>query len=152
MVALHWICSDARRWGLYVKNRITEIQELTSADSWRHCSGSDNPADLPSRGTSAGLLNSNLWLHGPEWLQRDTATWPKTLSCEAEPTECRTEEKKQVLPAVSSRGCPVVEELLNLANYSSLSRLLKVTAWIRRWVHNCRAELRRCGPLSAEEI
>ena len=36
-VVLHWIRSDARRWGVYVKNRIAEIQELTSEDSWRHC-------------------------------------------------------------------------------------------------------------------
>lgn len=34
-----------------------------------YCPGSKNPADIPSRGmTASELLESELWLNGPDWL------------------------------------------------------------------------------------
>ena len=66
LVTLHWIRSDARRWGVYVQNRVKEIQALTSPLSWNHCDGTENPADLPSRGTPASFLQRRLWRHGPD--------------------------------------------------------------------------------------
>ena len=66
MVALHWIRSDARRWGVFVKNRVCEIQSISSPSAWSHCPGTENPADLPSRGAPAERMKGDFWLHGPE--------------------------------------------------------------------------------------
>ena len=43
---------------------------------WKHCSGIDNPADLPSRGAEFSMLiDDPLWLNGSKWL------------CDINPTE-----------------------------------------------------------------
>lgn len=69
-VTLAWIKGDPKRWKPFVSNRILEIQSLTSPAHWYHCPGTQNPADIISRGMSAGqLVESSLWLHGPEYLQ-----------------------------------------------------------------------------------
>ena len=151
MVALSWIRSDAGRWGVYARNRIREIQELTDTENWGHCPGHENPADLPSRGTPADRLNSDLWLHGPKWLAQDVSCWPEVHSSEPESPECRKEEKKQALPVISSSD-GLNEHLFDPGRCSTLERLLRVTAWIKRWVHNCQNRNKRHGSLNAEEI
>ena len=68
-VALSWIKSNAAKWKQFVQNRVLEIQELTSPERWHFCPGKENSADLLTRGISAReMTNSNMWLHGPAWL------------------------------------------------------------------------------------
>ena len=69
MIALSWIRSHPSRWKTFMANRVAEIQSLTSSDNWFHYPGSENPADLLTRGlTAEELVNSNVWLHGPKFL------------------------------------------------------------------------------------
>lgn len=62
MIVLGWIKSDAKRWSIYVSNRVGQIQELTHPSSWRHTNTKENPADLISRGMPPSqLIQSTLW-------------------------------------------------------------------------------------------
>ena len=66
---LYWIKAD-KEYEQFVYNRRKEIVELTSLDSWRHCPGTENPADLGSRGCFASeIVNNSLWWDGPSWLR-----------------------------------------------------------------------------------
>ncbi|GFS52007.1 uncharacterized protein TNCV_1104441 [Trichonephila clavipes] len=58
-VTLHWIKGPNHRWKPFVANRVREIQSLTDPNSWFHCSGKDNPADLLTRGISVDALTTN---------------------------------------------------------------------------------------------
>jgi len=50
--ALCWITNE-KPWKQYVNHRVTETRQLlTTKEEWRHCPGSLNPADVPSRGMS----------------------------------------------------------------------------------------------------
>ena len=52
-----------------MQNRVAEIRSLVSPDCWRHCPGTENPADVPSRGTTPLELSTKvLWHTGPPWL------------------------------------------------------------------------------------
>jgi hypothetical protein len=76
-----------------------EIRRLTSKDSWRFCPGTENPADLPSRGVKANDLVSNkLWWEGPEFLQKSEDEWPK---CSSEEADTALNEVVKKLPAVT---------------------------------------------------
>lgn len=56
---------------------VTKIQEITSLCDWRHVPGSDNPADLLSRGrTPSELADSDLWWHGLLFLRDPNEAWP----------------------------------------------------------------------------
>ncbi|GFU53366.1 uncharacterized protein TNCV_2953911 [Trichonephila clavipes] len=63
-VTLHWIKGPSHRWKPFVANRVREIQSLADPNSWFHCSGKDNPADLLTRGISVDVLNNSKWWNG----------------------------------------------------------------------------------------
>ncbi|XP_035233761.1 uncharacterized protein LOC118205579, partial [Stegodyphus dumicola] len=64
-------------WGTFVHNRVKEIRNLTLKEQWKHIPGSDNLADLPSRGCSAGVLLRSKWWEGPPWLKQPEENWLK---------------------------------------------------------------------------
>ncbi|XP_039310346.1 uncharacterized protein LOC120358842 [Solenopsis invicta] len=74
---LSWIRFEPHRLQTFVRNRVTDIQALSSASNWKHIPSSENPADLLSRGVSPRTLtDSNLWWHGPTWLAESEDQWP----------------------------------------------------------------------------
>ncbi|GFY00703.1 uncharacterized protein TNCV_2140961 [Trichonephila clavipes] len=70
-VTLRWIKGPSHRWKPFVANRVREIQSLTDPNSWFHCSGKDNPADLLTRGISVDALTTNSkWWNGSSFLRQ----------------------------------------------------------------------------------
>ncbi|GFW02917.1 pro-Pol polyprotein [Trichonephila clavipes] len=70
-VTLHWIKGPSHRWKPFVANRVREIPSLTDPNSWFHCSGKDNPADLLTRGISVDALTTNSkWWNGSSFLRQ----------------------------------------------------------------------------------
>lgn len=85
VITLHWIKSSAKPWKSFVENRVREIQGPTAPAQWNHCSGSENPADVATRGTSVNKLKENsLWWTGPAWLKQREINYCET---EVEPHE-----------------------------------------------------------------
>ena len=77
-IALAWIRRPSSRWKVFVANRVEEIQQKVPPSQWRFCPGSQNPADLVTRGISAAQLKeSTLWWNGPHWLRQPTSYWPE---------------------------------------------------------------------------
>jgi len=79
MTVLQWIQGQPHRWKTFVANRVSEIQTQSAklALQWHHCPGTDNPADLPSRGATVESLASSTWSKGPAWLPTPSQ-WPST--------------------------------------------------------------------------
>lgn len=70
-IVLAWIAGDPSRQKTFVSNRAAEIQSVLPSKHWHHVNGSENPADLISRGTSLENLKQNKsWWEGPIWLSR----------------------------------------------------------------------------------
>lgn len=67
-----------------------------------------------------------------------------------------TNELKQVqqisVQLSSSSDQSETEPVLDLPKYSKLKKVLRVTAWIKRFVHNTSSNSRRRGELTAEEM
>ncbi|XP_062558043.1 uncharacterized protein LOC134222915 [Armigeres subalbatus] len=132
-IVLHWLRAPPNSWQTFVANRVSMIQTATFAHSWRHISGKENPADLVSRGmTINDFLCSNLWKRGPPWLSNNEDEWPKRTEHEGPPDEQL--EVRKVVHTVVVEDPP--NEMFRL--HSSLSTLLRIVAYCRRFAYNCR--------------
>jgi len=68
---LYWIKGKDKEWKQFVNHRVEEIRQLLPTDVWAHVPGTDNPADLASRGVNPlSLASSALWWNGPTWISR----------------------------------------------------------------------------------
>lgn len=134
-VSLYWIRGIEKEWKPFVKNRVVEIRQKTSPDIWRHCPGKTNPADLPSRGLSfLELAVNTLWRCGPDWLPVSLSQDCQEVETSSMPEECSCEMKRQQpIHAMLAVGLgPNVEQVMDCSRYGSLSRLLRVTAYVIR--------------------
>ncbi|XP_011861230.1 PREDICTED: uncharacterized protein LOC105558252, partial [Vollenhovia emeryi] len=141
-VALTWISAHPSRWKDFIRNRVSAIQEILPNGSWRYVPGKENPADLASRGLLPDqLIHRELWWKGPKWLSDSPSAWP---SAEYRPAPRSNLEERpgQVLVAAAYR--PQYWELLH--KYSSLTRLLRVTATCRR-VAACLRKVPKSSPI-----
>ncbi|XP_011699619.1 PREDICTED: uncharacterized protein LOC105456927 [Wasmannia auropunctata] len=146
MVVLHWFRGDASRWKPFVSNRVSTITEILPATHWRHVKGSENPADLISRGASPmQLKNSDLWWNGPEWLSKFNQSAgieePNYELTRKDFSNIRTESKKETLvcSANVARSLPsneVIGKLLR--DCSSLTKIERSLAYCLRFISNCR--------------
>lgn len=67
-VVLGYINNDARRFQVFVANRIQRIKSITDPAQWHFVRSEDNPADHASRGLSADQLLASNWFTGPDFL------------------------------------------------------------------------------------
>ena len=147
-IVLHWLPST-RTLPRFVKYHVTEIRTLLPEHKWRYCPTLDNPADLLTRGLSAAqFINNELWFKGPSWMM-DIGSWPtwepqSTTVCL---TEACCDPITQSLSADYPHAVYGVHNLMHLTENSNLQRLLRVTAYVLRFVNNCRNRS-RARPLS----
>ena len=55
-VVLGYIRNQARRFNVYVANRVQQIKDLVGSDEWYYVNTANNPADIASRGLSVEKL------------------------------------------------------------------------------------------------
>lgn len=155
-VSLYWIQGVQREWKPFVRNRVVEIRQRVPPDRWSHCSGDTNPADLPSRGLSLLELSVNtLWRCGPEWLptflSRDSHMETETSTM---PEECALEIRKTP-PAYTMLAVevgPHLEQFMECSRYGSLSRLLRVTAYVIRAVQLFKGKIPKRRALASIDL
>ena len=154
--ALYWIYNSGE-WKQFVQHRVNEILNLTIKDDWGHVAGTENPADLGSRGATARhLRDSKLWWQGPQWLRLGKNSWPSSFLVE-ESTDVGSERRKNVPVLVSvEKEWKGVSTVVNVERYSTLIKLLRVTAYVQRFIRNLQCirggRQVNVGPLSVQEI
>ncbi len=161
---LHWIKSSQRR-AVFVENRLREIKEQEDVN-FRFIPGEMNPADQGTRICSKDdfFRDNQLWWHGPKWLQESPMEgWPNFEVPVITPEVMNAESKKESSQVIYEVGNFVgegsssenkIQFLFELEpkNFSSLSRLLRVTAWTMRFVSRLLKRKVEDGPLKVEEI
>ena len=151
-VALCWIRGQDKDWKQFVQNRVTEIRQLVPIQSWKHCPGVQNPADIPSRGASIAELQekSDLWLHGPAWLStpggsgttEDTGNIPEECL-----PEMKTKEREKLTLNMHASCEP---DVIRCQDYSDLKRLLRVTSIVLKFIKALKASRKSALRLSSE--
>ena len=139
--ALSWI-QNKGEWKQFVQHRVDEILRLTNKEEWAYCSTLENPADLGSRGVLASQLKEGeLWWRGPRWLTGQKEDWP-VMNEDFQTPETTYEEKKST-SVMLVKTKEETTAVVNVNDYSKLQRLVCVTAWVRRFVNNLKASLKR---------
>ncbi|XP_065077563.1 uncharacterized protein LOC135700834 [Ochlerotatus camptorhynchus] len=126
---LRWIESTPATWTTFVANRVAKIQTLTEGWQWRHVPGTDNPADLISRGVSPeDIVHNELWWEGPYWLKQAPESWPGAVE---ENLEAGEEERCRAVVACTGSSVAEFNEMY-LSKFGSYADLIRRTAyWLR---------------------
>jgi hypothetical protein len=124
-----------------VNQRGKEIRNLTDKESWNHCPGAMNPADLPSRGIRVDEMVSNpLRWNGPAFLQRPEEEWHKLGNQKEIDKAAEDEVVKQpktvtrVLVGAVNFQIPDVASVIDCDRFSDKLKLLRVTAYGNRFI------------------
>ncbi|XP_053402669.1 uncharacterized protein LOC128557991 [Mercenaria mercenaria] len=161
-IVLYWLNTN-RPLKRFVQNRVIEIQSLTPQYEWKYCPRCDNPADLLTRGISTDqFISNNLWETGPTWIL-EKSRWPRW---EHAPSNLQTPEIEQTtfteddrLPPtnIANLQCTIqqgIHDVIDIERYSSYRKLLRVTAYVLRYISNCKKLLsdRQVSTLSVREL
>ena len=152
-IVLYWLKSS-KDLPLFVRRRVLEIMEAVPTASWNYCPTVDNPADLLTRGISFELLSTTntLWWNGPSWLTTPTA-WPQWQPEAAIDLHAAAAIAEEFVPQRSSKPANGLPTVINISNYSTLNRLLAVTAYTYRYISNLhKSRPKLSGPLTATEL
>ena len=133
-IVLIWLSGNPRRFKTFVGNRVFHIMQLIPPDRWNHVHTQDNPADCASQGLLPfELVDHKLWWNAPDWLRSSPSEWPTQPSLPS--VELPAEEQRDIcLHVVSDTMVPVISP----TQFSSFLTLKRVTAWVRRFLDNCR--------------
>ena len=146
---LCWLANRGE-WKQFVRTRVNQI---LSEDyiSWRYCPTHDNPADIGSRGMiSEKLQASNLWWQGPVWLPQQEQ-WPPSVEI-TEDQNAQEEKRETSMVATITENNHGLADTIDASRYVSAKKLFRITAFVLRFISNCRKKSITKTQLSSEEI
>lgn len=129
-VVLGYIGNEARRFHVFVANRVQQIKDATQVHQWRHVSTDQNPADHASRGLRPHEFAESSWFTGPPFL------WDNTLPMEDHLENLISSEDPEVrkvqVYATTATETPLILKKMEL--FSDWSRAINVIVRLRRLV------------------
>ena len=141
-VALWWVKSDNKLWEAWVQWRVEKIRKNVGKDVWWYVKTNKNPADIGTREKSWKLLNENVWKYGAEFLYNNESQWP--------PQEFIISKVDDEMKKKSNRECILTSKvetselglgnIIDVTRYGSLQKLLRITAYVKRFVRNVRSK------------
>ena len=155
-IVFHWIYKSHNHSKPFISHCVTEIIGAFPANSWSFTPSGDNPADLLTRGISAQQLFSlELWLHGPPWLL-SRQDWPQWVPANALLQLVEDDDDRGNTPSTtqgSDGNVAGIHNVVNITRYSSIGKLVAVTTYVLRYIHNSRRQQPLLnGPLTATEL
>ncbi|KAL4136057.1 hypothetical protein QTP88_007625 [Uroleucon formosanum] len=142
-IVLSWLTSPHESFKVYVSNRVHQIRSLLPDCHWQHIVSAENPADCASRGVMpAALAQLDLYWRGPQIAYGEPSEWddsrPSLPLCEL-----------PELRVVSHAARVDDEDIEWFVRFSSFDRMLRIVAYMRRFVRACRRHVtlrRSAGP------
>lgn len=132
-IVLAWLKTPSFLLQTFIANRVEAIIENIPYEHWYHISSQENPADLGSRGVFPNeIAEASLWWYGPNFLSSPLEEWllvkPQNIPAKQLPEY----KSKNIIALVTNVPTRDQEFLLK---FSSLSKLLRVISWCRRFIN-----------------
>ena len=146
---LCWLRSEARRFKQFVANRVGEILESSEVEQWRWVSTDVNPADLATRAVkSVDFRPSSTWFNGPEFLWKDEKEWPLDVTV----PEVSEDDEEVRTDFVLITNEKLVRPAPNVDILTRMYKLLRSTAYMLRFIKNCRLKTRHSPDVDCDEF
>lgn len=145
-IVLSWLTNPHTSFKVFVSNRIFKIHQTLPDCKWAYVRSEQNPADCVSRGLTPSELQSHrLDWSGPAFLLQPMHEWNLAI-----PKVPMTElpELRPISLLVSSTD--TIDDFLK--RFSSYGRLLRVVAWMRRFVNQNLGKSTDRGFLTQNEL
>ncbi|XP_047025514.1 uncharacterized protein LOC124634134 [Helicoverpa zea] len=149
-IVMGWIRMPPHNLKTFVQNRVSQINDLTGDAIWLHIKGTDNPADIVSRGLHLNELQDNdLWWHGPAFLQSHDIEWSNNVVIDNEKLPELKVQHASMVCSNQNSDC-----LVDFNRFSSFNRLRRMSAYVLRFIGNTRVSKqdRKTGSLSVIEL
>ncbi|XP_063052707.1 uncharacterized protein LOC134447256 [Engraulis encrasicolus] len=127
-VVLAYISNEARRFHVFVANRVQLIRSSTDAKQWHYIDTAQNPADLASRGAHIEEITASNWLCGPKCLWEKDVLVPPKLSTDL----LVGDPEVKAIQVFATEVSKTSDILSRLERFSSWTKLIKVIARIKR--------------------
>ena len=145
VATLCWI-RNHKFWKQFVRHRVSDILQLSERDEWLYCLGTQNPADLPSRGTfSNNFAHNRFWWEELDFLKLPPTEWPNQIPTSDIESNIALQEaaknpKNVRHVVVSMQDNPFnVDNVIDTTRFSTKNKALRVIAWLRRFVNNLKS-------------
>ena len=129
--------AESKKFPVFSRNRLSQIERHTCIHDWRHVPSELNPANYASRGCAVDkLLASEIWFNGPEFLRKDPKDWPIKFPFPPKEGNIYAKfdfpHKKSVSSLVKESDVEVCGTDKLISHYSSWYKLTLSTAWLLR--------------------
>lgn len=168
-VVLGYIRNEARRFHMFVANRVHQIRAFSEPSQWNYVNTDSNPADATSRGlTASELVSSEMWWRGPEFLSSaGPLPFPQghqqpTIDVDDDDPEVR-KEKVQVLRTAAteaSKKFSLIDRISHISDWNRAKRAVALCLKLKEKMrgHKMKAKVmtrskdRRCPATSVSEL
>ena len=149
-VALAWIKGkDKSKWKSWVQRRVKKIQDRTDPNNWSYVHTSINPADISTRESSGMKIGeNNMWWFGPSLPHKAPVSSVIPVQVNLVNLEM---EKEEVVSQVNADSAICIGKCIDVERFSSLQKLLRVTAFVLRFIDAAKAKDRQVGEVTTEE-
>lgn len=139
-VVIGYINNEAKRFHIFVANRVQQIHSYSKPEEWNYVNSRENPADLVSRGLNVSdIKKSDLWWHGPSFLQIDEEL-PVTHVDKMLHTE--DPEVKKVIVQITHQTHVLPNLLERLVYFSSWTKAMSAVAGCLRFKEILKGKLK----------
>ena len=136
-IVLCYLRNDAKRFHIYVANRIQQIKNSTTIDQWQHVKSENNPADFTSRGLHANQLEECCWFSGPLFLwnteYNNPSNIPDIVLCTNDPEVKKNISTVNIIQICDSSQAPT-SILDRIDKFSTWTRAVLAFTMLRRFV------------------
>ena len=158
MVVLGYIANEARRFHVFVANRVQQIRSFSKSSQWHHVDTSENPADLTSRGMAmADILTSDLWWKGPAFLMSTSLpTTEGTFEMSANDPEIKRVVTMATRTDIKDKNTGFLDRLEQFSSWLSARRAiavcLRLQQRLRSGATRSRTERHDYKPVNVQEM
>ena len=139
-IVLGYIYNEARRFRVFVANRVQQIRNFTDKNQWKYIESQRNPSDAASRGITVDDSDKvQAWFEGPEFLWKKDDEWkakePSTMILDSDP-------EVQSTTYLNVTSLHNEEHLLDrfLRLFSDWLKMKRVLATMMAFVRKCRRQ------------